>query len=243
MGTLFIVSTPIGNLEDITIRAIKTLNSVDIIACEDTRRTGLLLEHIRKHILSINRLIDSKKPMLVRIDEHTEKSKCFEFVGLLEKGKNVALVSDAGTPLLSDPGYILVREAINRNIPIVSIPGPSALLTALTSSGLPMNQFLFLGYPPEKKSHRATFFSELLAYSRTSKRISPTLVFYCAPHKFQQTLLDVKDVFGNIYIAVARELTKVYEEVWRGKITDALEHFQNPKGEFVILLSIEKGTA
>ena len=220
MGILYIVSTPIGNLEDITIRAIKILFAVDIIACEDTRRTGLLLQH---HKIKL-------KQQLIRYDASTESQKAPELIALLEQGKAVALVSDAGTPLISDPGFLLVRECIKRGIKVVSIPGASALLAALTTSGVPTDKFMFLGYPSEKKSHRLKLFATLPKET--------TIIFYCAPHKLIQTLVDMKDVFGDIDIAVARELTKVHEEVWHGSLSQATEYFKDPKGEFVLLLHV-----
>ena len=242
MGTLSIVSTPIGNLEDITIRAIKTLFSVDIVACEDTRRTGILFQELRKRFSSVipaqsaNNLDpglrrNDKLPFLFRFDDHSETTQTPLLIEKLKEGKSVALVSDAGTPLISDPGYKLVSEAIKRGVPVVSIPGPSALIAALTSSGLPTNQFLFLGYPPEKSSHRIKVFESL-------SKIFITVVFYSAPHKLRQTLGDMQSVFGDIPIVIARELTKIHEEVWRGKLSEAIAYFSNPQGEFVLLLRI-----
>ncbi|MEK7544421.1 MAG: 16S rRNA (cytidine(1402)-2'-O)-methyltransferase [Patescibacteria group bacterium] len=243
MGILYIVATPIGNLEDITIRAINTLFSVDFIACEDTRRTGLLLQEIKKRFLSVipaNAGIQSKKehddmnPQLIRYDDNHEQSQTPLLIHKLEEGKLVALVSDAGTPLISDPGYNLVREAVKRGIQVVSIPGSTAAIAALSVSGLPTNNFFFLGYPPEKQSHRIKLFRSLS--SSWSEAIgSPTIIFYCAPHKLQQTLDDMKGVFGDIDLVIARELTKVHEEVWRGKISKAQDYFSNPQGEFVVL--------
>ncbi|KKU82863.1 MAG: Ribosomal RNA small subunit methyltransferase I [Microgenomates group bacterium GW2011_GWA2_47_8] len=236
MGTLSIVSTPIGNLADITIRAIKTLFSVDIIACEDTRRTGMLLQELKKRYGSIalhSNILSTQK--LVRFDDRQEQSQTPLLIEYLQQGKNVALVSDAGTPLISDPGYKLVSEALKRGIQVVSIPGPTAAIAALTSSGLPTNQFLFLGYPPEKEKHRFDLFQSLLTMKPSNH---PTIIFYCAPHKLHQTLTDMQTVMGDIPIVIARELTKVHEEVWRGKSSEALQKFENPQGEFVILLSI-----
>ena len=221
MGALYIVATPIGNLEDITIRAIKTLSSVDAILCEDTRHTGNLLHH-RK----------IKNKILIRFDDHTEQQKTPEIIEMLEQGKNVALVSDAGTPLVSDPGFTLVREAIKRGIKVVSIPGPSAVLTALTASGLPPDKFLFLGYPPEKHSHRLKLFESLPK--------NTTIIFYSAPHKLIQTLEDMKETLGDIEIVLARELTKIHEEVVKLKISDAISKFSNPKGEYVILFNYKR---
>ncbi|MBI3577035.1 16S rRNA (cytidine(1402)-2'-O)-methyltransferase [Candidatus Gottesmanbacteria bacterium] len=217
MGTLFIVSTPIGNLEDITLRAIKTLSSVDAILCEDTRHTGLLLQHL-----------NIKNIPLIRIDDHTQLQKAPEIVQMLEQGKNIALVSDAGTPLISDPGFLLVREALKHGIKVVSIPGPSAVIAALTSSGLPTDKFFFLGYPPEKTSHRLKVFQSLPK--------DTTIIFYCAPHKLTQTLEDMKEVFGDIEITLARELTKVHEEIVNLKISEALS--ENFRGEIVLLFSL-----
>lgn len=216
MGTLFIVATPIGNLEDITLRAIKTLERVTYIACEDTRRTGMLLVHL--HI---------QQKTLLRYDDRSELSETPHIIELLQQN-DVALVSDAGTPLLNDPGFVLVREARKRGITVISIPGASAILAALTSSGLPTDKFMFLGYPPEKQSHRKKLFAELPK--------NTTLVFYCAPHKLLSTLEDLKDVAETI--TIARELTKIHEEVWQGTIAAALTHFANPKGEFVLLLRL-----
>lgn len=236
MGTLFIISTPIGNLEDISIRAIKTLFSVDLIACEDTRRTGFLLQEFRKHYSSI--LLHSAKlsaPKLIRFDDRTENQTTPKLIEEIKKGQNVALVSDAGTPLISDPGYMLVSQAVKRGVKTVSIPGSSAVLASLACSGLPADKFTFLGYPPEKKSHRIKLFNNLLSMRRY---ISSTFVFYCASHKLQTTLGEMREVLGDIDISICRELTKVHEEVWRGKVSAAETYFQNPKGEIVILFSI-----
>ena len=226
MGALYIVSTPIGNLEDITIRAIKTLSSVDIIACEDTRRTGILLRQVKKYIDNLT--ATATRLSMVRFDDRTENQKTPWLVEQLLQGKNVALVSDAGTPLISDPGYRLVSECVKRGINVISIPGATAATAALTVSGLPANKFLFLGYPPEKKSHRTKLFQTLPKET--------TLIFYCAPHKLHQTLGDMQFVLGDIPIVICRELTKIHEEVWRGKISDGLKYFTNPQGEFVLLL-------
>jgi 16S rRNA (cytidine1402-2'-O)-methyltransferase len=214
MGKLYIVSTPIGNLDDITLRAIQTLSSADLVLCEDTRHTGLLLQKLN---------IQAK--LLPYYDEIEDK-RIPEIIEMLEGGKNIALVSDAGTPLISDPGFRLVRECVKRGIKVESIPGPSAVLAALTSSGLPPDKFIFLGYPPEKQSARLAVF----------KKLQPdiTTIFYCAPHKLALTLEDLKSELGDIEIIIARELTKVHEEVWRGRISKAQGNFINPRGEIVI---------
>ncbi len=216
MGTLYIVATPIGNMEDITLRAVKTLSSVDLVLCEDTRHTGLLLQKLN---------IQAK--LLPYYDEVEEK-KIPEVIAMLQEGKNMALVSDAGTPLISDPGFRLVRECIKRDIKVESIPGPSALLAALTSSGLPADKFTFLGYAPEKQAARVALF----------KSLHGTCIFYCAPHKLTQTLEDLKTAAGDIEIVLARELTKVHEEIWRGTISEAKDYFKAPQGEFALLLRI-----
>lgn len=238
MGTLYVVATPIGNLEDITIRAIKTLFSVDIIACEDTRRTGQLLQELRRrYSIVLQQFSNLTIPQFIRYDGHTEKQITPQLIQDLTSGASIALVSDAGTPLISDPGYVLVLEARKHGIPVVSIPGPSAVLTALTSSGLPVNNFVFLGYPPEKKSNRIKLFQNLL---QINTLIDSTFILYCAPHKLIQTLRDMQDVLGNIEITIARELTKIHEEILRGKISEALLHFTEPRGEVVLLFNLSR---
>lgn len=245
MGTLYIVSTPIGNLEDITIRAIRTFFTVDIIACEDTRRTGLLLQQLNEHygttIINstlLHRSVElSSQSKLIRYDDQHEQLQTPLLIQKLEEGKLVALVSDAGTPLISDPGYRLVSEALKRGIKVVSIPGPTAAIAALSVSGLPTNQFLFLGYPPEKEKHRKDLFQNLSTIQQCN---NVTVVFYSAPHKLLQTLSDMKEVFGDIDIVIARELTKIHEEVWRGTLSEAVTRFSNPQGEFVLLLQLSQ---
>ncbi|MEK7587868.1 MAG: 16S rRNA (cytidine(1402)-2'-O)-methyltransferase, partial [Patescibacteria group bacterium] len=221
-------------MEDITIRAIKTLFSVDIIACEDTRRTGLLLQEYKKRFPAIVKN-QSTKTKLVRFDDRSERQQTPWIIDELMHNKSVALVSDAGTPLISDPGYRLVSESLKRGINVISIPGPTAAIAALSVSGLPSNNFLFLGYPPEKPSHRIKLFENLLNLNRF---MLSTYILYSAPHKLLQTLTDMQQVLGDIDIVVARELTKVHEELWRGKISEALEKFQKPIGEFVLLFQI-----
>lgn len=222
-------------MEDITIRAIKTLFSVDIIACEDTRRTGLLLQELKKRFQSVipSDLINRNTPLL-RYDDRQERAQSPLLIQKLEEGKSVALVSDAGTPLIADPGYTLVHEAIKRRINVVSIPGPSAAIAALSVSGLPTNNFLFLGYPPEKEKHRKDLFKNLLTMKSS---VHPTIIFYCAPHKLQQTLTDLQTVLGDISIIIARELTKVHEEVWSGNTSEALLKFEDPVGELILMIS------
>lgn len=230
MGILYIVSTPIGNLEDITIRAIKTLFSVDAILCEDTRRTGLLIDGLIDRYGEQFDASSEHKPKLIAYYDEIEKKRLPEMIERLEAGETLALVSDAGTPLISDPGFTLVKECVRRGINVVSVPGPSAMLTALTSCGLPVDKFMFLGYPPERKSNRMKLFSSLPKET--------TLIFYCAPHKFTQTLIEMQDVLGDIKVTICRELTKIHEEIWHGSISKAEQYFVKPKGEFVVLFNI-----
>lgn len=223
MGTLFIIATPIGNLKDITLRAKEVLSTVDYIACEDTRRSGNLLRQLQ--------IINYK---LLSYYEQNELKRIPEIVNFLKEDYSVALVSDAGTPTISDPGFKLVRECISQGIKVESIPGPSSVIAALTVSGLPTDKFLFLGYPPKKQGHRQKLFKNC-----TLNPIPCTLILFEAPHRLVKTLQEMFDAFGDIDIVICRELTKIYEEVRREKISEALAHFQktSPKGEFVILLS------
>lgn len=241
MGTLYIVATPIGNLKDITIRAIQVLLSADYIACEDTRRAGLLLQQLYKHYQIEQGLalhlggVKNERPVLLRYDDHMEISKAPEIIALLTQGKSVALISDAGTPLISDPGYILVSEARKRAIPVISVPGASAVIAALASSGLPADTWMFLGYPPQKQGHRRKLFEHLISMNRL---IESTYIFYCAPHKLHAVLEDMQTSLGDIDIVLCRELTKVHEEYWSGSISRARAYFAEPKGEFVLLIKL-----
>lgn len=223
MGTLYIVSTPIGNLQDITLRVIETLKSVDYILCEDTRVTGKLLTSF---------LIGKR---MVAFNEFNEDKKATEVLSDLEGGQSIALVSDAGTPLVSDPGYKLVRDAIAKGVKVVSIPGPSAVITALTVSGLAPDRFLYLGYLPKKDGKRKTLLSDVKTLRETFKT---TVIFYESPFRVLKTLEDIQDVFGDIEIVICRELTKMHEEIRREKVSVSIEHFAKnpPKGEFTILL-------
>jgi 16S rRNA (cytidine1402-2'-O)-methyltransferase len=218
IGKLYIVATPIGNLEDITLRAIETLKNADLVLAEDTRVAGKLLSH-----LSV------KKPIW-RFDEYANSASYEKIKGLLEEGKNIAFVSDAGTPNVADPGAKLVAF-IRQNAPkadIIPLPGPSAVVTALSASGLNADKFTFLGYPPHKKG-RQTFFKEL-AHIKTRP-----VVFYESPHRLAKTL----EALGEAEVIVAKELTKIHEEVWRGKASEALKYFTKEKGrgEFVIIIA------
>lgn len=223
------MATPIGNLKDITLRAIEVLGSVDAIACEDTRKTGLLLRKIQ--------LI--KKTQLISYYEQNEQKRIPEILTALKNGLNIALVSDAGTPTISDPGFKLVRECIQEEIKVESIPGPSSFLSALVTSGLPTDRFLFVGYPPRKPGHRKKFLETI---NSVVQAIKVTVILFEAPHKLIGTLGELKEVVGDIDIVIARELTKIHEEIRREKISDSIAHFAktNPKGEFVILFNIKE---
>lgn len=232
-GTLFIIATPIGNMQDITLRAIKVLQTVDAIACEDTRKTGILLQNIASKSLQGDAL--QKKPRLVSYYEQNELQRIPEIIAAIKDGLNIALVSDAGTPTISDPGFKLVRECVKEQIKVESIPGASSVITALAVSGLPTDQFLFVGYPPKKPGHRKKMFMNLTSMIRI---IKTTIIMFEAPHKLVRTLSELQEVFGDIDIVICRELTKIYEEIRREKISNSIEHFtkNTPKGEFVVLL-------
>lgn len=237
MGNLFIVSTPIGNLDDITIRALKTLFKVDYIACEDTRRTGLLLQELMSRFAHI---IDGKnlvKPKLISYYDQNEFKRSPEILDLLTKNQDVALISDAGTPMVSDPGYELVRLAKSHGYNIISIPGVSAAITALTTSGLSLDHFFFLGYPPEKQGTREKFF---LSIRESNNALNATYILYCAPHKLIKTLEDIQKTLGDIEIVIAHELTKIHESTWSGKVSDAITSQIKIKGEIVILFRLER---
>src|ERR1700745_4210368 len=199
-GTLYLVATPIGNLEDITLRALRILKEVDQIACEDTRHTQKLLNHY-----------NIQKP-LVSYHEHNEMTRSPELVLAMEQGASVALVSDAGMPLVSDPGYRLVTLAIRHRIPVVPIPGPSALLAALSASGLPSHEFLFVGFLPARTGERQRALERLRIEDRT-------LIFYEAPHRVAETAADAFAILGDRPACIAREVTKLHEEFLRGKLS------------------------
>lgn len=230
MGTLYLVATPIGNLKDITIRAVEILSRIEYIACEDTRRTGNLLKILPIRTNTTN--TTNKK--LISYYEQNELHRIPEIITLLTNGSDVALVSDAGTPTISDPGFKLVRQCIEQGIKVESIPGPSSVITALTVSGLPTDKFLFVGYPPKKEGHRKKLFQDILLIFRN---IKTTIIVFEAPHRIVKTLEEMQEVFGDIDIVICRELTKVHEEVRREKISALRGHFTkvSPKGEFVIL--------
>ncbi len=224
IGKLYIVATPMGNLRDITFRAVETLKLVDYIACEDTRKTGMLLKSIGVE----------KRAMFISYYEQTEDLRIPNILNLLLNGRDVALVSDSGTPGISDPGFRLVRECVKNNINVVSIPGPSALISALVSSGLPTDKFIFLGFLPKKEGNRL----KLLRNTKEGNgKIEATVIIYEAPHRILKVFESIKEVYGNIEITIARELTKIHEEVSKDSVENLIDRFkkQAPRGEFVIL--------
>lgn len=218
-GTLYIVATPIGNLEDITLRAIETLKSVDLIAAEDTRHTRILLDRYQI------------KTPTTSYFEYNKIQKTEYLLKILEEGRSVALVSDAGTPGISDPGYRIIRMCIDNAIPVIPVPGPSGLVTALTISGKPTDKFTFEGFLSNKGAKRKNQLTKLKEEGRTA-------VLYESPHRILKLLADILEVYGDIDICLARELTKKFEEVRREKVSASIEHFTThpPKGEFIVII-------
>ncbi len=218
-GKLFIVSTPIGNLEDITLRALKVLNTVHLIAAEDTRRTRLLLNHYQ---------IETP---LISLHEHNEVKKGKTLIRRMEEGNDIAYVTDAGTPGISDPGFLLVKEALKEGIQVVPIPGPSAVISALVVSGLPLDAFVVQAFLPTKKGERRQVLSSLADETRT-------LVFFEAPHRLLDTLRDIREILGDRPMALARELTKVHEEVIRGSVGEVVEKIagRRIRGEITLVV-------
>lgn len=222
---LYIVATPIGNLKDITLRALEVLKEVDGIICEDTRRTSTLLHHYQ---------ID--KPLTI-LNDHNEAKTLPNLIAHLRQGVNLALVSDAGTPLISDPGYKLVRECLMNQIPVDSIPGPSSVTTALTLSGLPPDKFLFLGYLPEKPGHRVDLLNKLTLIHDCMK---VTFIVFIAPHKLLKVLQEMFQSYGDIEVTLAHELTKVHQLTKTARISDWLDQLEHraPKGEYVLMFRL-----
>jgi len=216
-GVLYIIATPIGNLEDITVRALRVLKEVDLNACEDTRHTRKLLARYQ-----------ISKPT-VSYHEHNEHGRAAELVDKITTGLSVALVSDAGTPLISDPGLHIVSEAIKRQIPVVPVPGPSALITALAASGLPTAEFAFIGFLPSRGAARRARLKELAD-------VKSTLIFYEAPHRIKATIEDARQALGNRECVIARELTKLHEEFVRGRLSEIVVPEGSARGEIVLLV-------
>lgn len=220
VGRLLVVATPIGNLDDLSPRARAAFESADLIACEDTRHTGRLLAHL------------GIKKTLVSLHEHNERQRLPRLLAGLQDGKTIAVASDAGTPLLSDPGFLLVREAAALGVRIEPIPGPAAPLAALVVSGLPPYPFTFAGFPPPKTGKRRTFYKHW-------KDLGHTLVLFESPHRLLASLEDALTELGNRPAAIARELTKLHEEVLRGNLSELLEELKGRpalKGEFVVVI-------
>lgn len=222
MGTLFVVSTPIGNLDDITKRALNILSKVDYTICEDTRRSGQMLS------------LYSIKTRLLSYYEQNELERIPMIISDLEAGKNIALITDSGTPTISDPGFKLVRECKRKEISVVAIPGPSACLVAIVSSGLPTDSFFFVGYLPQKKGHRVKKINQL---KKISQIVAVTFCLLVPPHDLLKTLDDLKEIFGDIEIVLARELTKIHEEILSKTLNEWLFYLAKkpPKGEFTLL--------
>src|SRR6185369_11066497 len=218
-GTLYLVATPIGNLADITHRAIDVLKTVSVIAGADTRHTRKLLQHYG---------LETKT---VSYHEHNEQERARQLIELLREGKDVAVVSDAGTPSISDPGYRLVRAAIENEVRVVPVPGPSALISALIAAGLPTDEFFFGGFLPPRSNARRTRLTEL-------RSVPGTLIFYEAPHRLAETLKDALETLGEREAVVARELTKLHEEIRRGRLSELAQHYskEDPRGEIVLLI-------
>ena len=218
-GTLFVVATPIGNLEDITVRALRVLREVAVIAAEDTRRTAHLLA---RHAITTP---------TTSLHEHNEAGKSAALVARLQRGDSIAMVSDAGTPTVSDPGGLLIRAAIDAGLRVEPVPGPSAVLAALAASGLPTDSFAFLGFPPTRSKDRKLWFERV-------RVIRGTIVFFEAPHRIRDTLHELQREVGNCEVAVGRELTKIHEELVRGPINEITKRLGEGRGEFTVVANI-----
>ena len=222
---LVLVPTPIGNLGDMTLRAIAALKAADLILCEDTRVTARLLTYFAIHARTLP------------LHDHNEDGRIVQVLDMLRQGRRIALVSDAGTPLVSDPGYRLVRAVLAEGLPVNALPGPNAALLALTLSGLPPHPFLFLGFPPAKQAARRAALAGLRAAERAGLRA--TLIWYEAPHRIAETLADIADLLGNRRVAVGRELTKRFEEIRRAPARDLAEAYaiEAPRGETTLVVA------
>lgn len=219
-GKLYLVPTPVGNLQDITLRALEVLKEVDLVACEDTRRSGQLLAHF------------GLKKQKISYFEHNEMKRVPRIVAMLKDGSSVAIISDGGSPGLSDPAYRLVCAAVEENIPVEALPGPTALIPALTASGLPTDRFFFEGFLPVKPGKRRKRLEQLREYPHT-------LVIYESVHRIRKTLADMAVIFGDRQVCLGREISKMHEEFIRGGAAEVSEHFEDikPRGEFVIVIA------
>lgn len=228
MGILYIVSTPIGNLQDITLRAIDIIKETEYIACEDTRKTGFLIKTLADKFGSFG------DKFLFSVYEENETGRIPEVLNVLENGKNVVLVSDAGTPLVSDPGFKLVRECIAKGVKVESIPGPSSVISALVVSGLPSDKFTFVGFLPKKPGHREKLLKNI---NKSLQLVKSTVIIFESPFRLVKTLEELQEVFGDREVVVVRELTKIHEEVKRGNLAEITEYYRKkaPKGEIIIL--------
>jgi 16S rRNA (cytidine1402-2'-O)-methyltransferase len=228
MGNLYIVATPIGNLQDITLRAIDIIKKVGYIACEDTRKTGFLIKTLSEKYGSFG------DKFMFSVYEENEIKRIPEVLNLLKNGQDVALISDAGTPLVSDPGFKLVRECIQQGIKVEAIPGPSSVIAALVVSGLPTDKFTFTGFLPKKPGHRLKFLQNLKI---SLDLVKTTVIMFESPFRLIKTLEELFETFGDIEIVVVRELTKIHEEAKRGTISEVLSFYkkQKPKGEIIVL--------
>ena len=224
-GTLFVVATPLGNLDDMSTRAIQILRSVEIVACEDTRHTRKLLNHFHIHSRTLS------------YHEHNEEKRCPGLIRLLKEGTDLALVCDAGTPQISDPGFRLVRACREQGLPVLPVPGPSAATAALSVSGLPPDRFLFLGFLPKKRPSRRTAIERL-------KAVSASLIFFIPPHALIDQLTDLKEILGDRKGFLAKEITKIHERHWWGKLGEIIHHQdETPKGEYTLVVEGSEGDA
>lgn len=220
-NAVYLIPTPIGNLDDITLRAINTLNLVDVIFSEDTRVTKLLLDHLKI------------KKKLISSHQYNEEKQKEKFLSFLNDGLNVGIVTDRGTPIISDPGYLLVLEAIKNNFNVIALPGPTALIPALITSGIDPQPFTFYGFLNSKQSKRIKELESL-------KNIGTALIFYESPHRLEETLNDILKTFGDIKISVSREISKKFEEIYRGNISEIIKETKDVKGEIVIVVEALK---
>lgn len=248
MGTFYIVATPIGNLEDISLRAIRVLFEVDVIAAEDTRRSGVLLEYLRKREELLTEVMKESekprdgKPKFLSLHDGNESERIDDVMRLLAEGKDVALVSDAGTPLVSDPGFKVVRALTQAGVRVVAIPGPVAWVNALVMSGMATNMVWTVGYLPIRSKRRQKELRQLMEAAASMKK-NPTLVFYEAPHRLLSTLQDVMQVMGNVDVVLASEMTKLHEKVKRNPISLWIAQLQKEKkirGEYTVVLELKE---